>query len=206
MYIPPYFEEKDRNALLAFMRQHNFAALICAADGYPMATHLPFLVEERDEKIFLVAHMAKANPQWQHFANADLLVIFQGPHAYISPSNYEKKQNVPTWNYIAVHAYGKARLIDDANGMMQLMERSINTFEQGFMPQWKELSPDYINNMMKAIVAFEIEVTKLEGKFKLSQNKTSLEQHNIINTLGHSDDPIQKEIAAEMKKKYGNEA
>src|SRR6218665_543935 len=109
MYIPPYYREEDKNKLTGFMLAHNFANLISSNNNVPVATHLPFVIEQRGEKLFLVSHMAKANPQWQNFADNELLIIFQGPHAYISPQHYEKQQNVPTWNYIAVHAYGKAR-------------------------------------------------------------------------------------------------
>jgi transcriptional regulator len=145
--------------------------------------------------------MARANPQWKSFGENELLVVFQGPHGYISPSHYELKQNVPTWNYIAVHAYGKAKLIEEPAAVFSLMELTINTFEKEFFQQWKELSPEYVNGMLKAIVAFEIEVTQLEGKFKLSQNKTKHEQQNIISSFEKSDDSVQKELAEEMKKK-----
>ncbi|MCW3085647.1 MAG: FMN-binding negative transcriptional regulator [Bacteroidetes bacterium] len=201
MYIPSYYQEKDEAQLLGFMTAHNFANLISSSNNSPTATHLPFVIEKRGDKVFLVSHMAKANLQWQLFPEAELLIIFQGPHAYISPTHYEKKQNVPTWNYIAVHAYGKAKIIDKQEDVLNLMERTIHNFEKEFYEQWKQLSPEYVNGMLKAIVAFEIEVTKLEGKFKLSQNKTKHEQQNIINTFEKSDDSIQKEIAEEMKKK-----
>lgn len=201
MYIPPYYEEKDFAKLIGFMQAHNFANLVSIANNVPIATHLPFLIEERDKKVFLVSHMAKANPQWQSFAGNELLIIFQGPHAYISPSHYEKQQNVPTWNYIAVHAYGKATLIEDEEALTRLMERTIQQFEAGFYEQWKNLSPNYVGGMLKAIVGFEIEISKLEGKFKLSQNKTKNEQQNIINTHGSSNDTAAKEMAEEMKKR-----
>ena len=202
MYIPPYYQEKDEAQLLEFMTAHNFANLISSSNNNPVATHLPFVIEKRENKLVLVSHMAKANPQWQLFPEAELLIIFQGPHAYISPAHYEKKQNVPTWNYIAVHAYGKAKIIDKHEDVLNLMERTIHNFEKEFYDQWKQLSPEYVNGMLKGIVAFEIEVTKLEGKFKLSQNKTKNEQQNIINTFEKSDDSTQKEIAEEMKKKF----
>jgi len=200
MYIPPYYREEDKNKLTGFMLAHNFANLISSNNNVPVATHLPFVIEQRGEKLYLVSHMAKANPQWQNFADNELLIIFQGPHAYISPQHYEKQQNVPTWNYIAVHAYGKARIIDKEGDVINLMERTIHTFEKEFYDQWKTLSPAYISGMLKAIVAFEIEVTKLEGKYKLSQNKTKNEQQRIINAFEKNEDSAIKEIAEEMKK------
>ena len=204
MYIPPYYREDDKTKLFDFMQKHNFATLINSLNNLPIATHLPFVIEERENRFFLVSHMAKANPQWESFSNDEVLVIFQGPHAYISPSHYEKQQNVPTWNYIAVHAYGKVRIINEPKEVLYLMERTIHTFEEKFFEQWKSLSPDYVNGMLKAIVAFEIEVTKLEGKYKLSQNKTKNEQQNIISAFEKSDDSIIKGIADEMKKELGD--
>jgi len=200
MYIPPYYREKDEQKLIGFMQAHNFANLVSSVKNVPMATHLPFVIEKREDKLFLVAHMAKANPQWESFTENELLIIFQGPHAYVSPAYYEKQQNVPTWNYIAVHAYGKAKIIDKEEDVMSLMERTIHTFEKGFYEQWKSLSPEYVSGMLKAIVAFEIEVSKLDGKFKLSQNKTKNEQSTIITAFEKNDDSVVKEIAAEMKK------
>jgi transcriptional regulator len=200
MYIPPYYREEDKEKLVGFMHAHNFANLVSIANSVPVATHLPFVTEERDGKLFLVSHMARANPQWQSFENNELLVIFQGPHGYVSPSNYEKQQNVPTWNYIAVHAYGKARIIDDAAEVWNLMERTIHRFEKEFSVQWKNLERGYVQGMLKAIVAFEIEVTRLDGKYKLSQNKTKNEQQNIIATFEKSGDTAGQEIAEEMKK------
>jgi transcriptional regulator len=201
MYIPPYYKEEDREKLLAFMQAHSFASLVSSHNNNIRATHLPFVIEERGEKTFLVTHMAKANPQWKEFSEHELLVIFQGPHAYISPDNYEKKQNVPTWNYIAVHAYGKARLLESDEASRAVLEKMISTYEAKFYEQWKQLDENYVNGMLKAIVSFEIEVTKLEGKFKLSQNKTRNEQQNIIGSLGNSHDSLEQEISHEMKKK-----
>jgi transcriptional regulator len=201
MYIPPYFREEDKEKLISFMQAHNFANLVSSANNVPIATHLPFVIEEREEKLFLVSHMAKANPQWQGFEANELLIIFQGPHAYISPSNYEKQQNVPTWNYIAVHAYGKARIIADPDEVWNLMERTIHKFEEKFFDQWKNLPPGYVRGMLKEIVAFEIEITKLDGKYKLSQNKTKNEQQQIISSFEESGDTVQKEIAEEMRKR-----
>lgn len=201
MYIPPYYKENDELKLIEFMQAYNFATLISTNNSNICATHLPFVIEKRGAKLILVCHMAKANPQWEVFTQNEVLVIFQGPHAYISPTHYEKQQNVPTWNYIAVHATGKAKIISEPSEVIALMEKTINHFEKGFYEQWKNLSSEYVNGMLRAIVGFEIEVTKLEGKFKLSQNKTKNEQQNIVDSLGNSEDTAQTEISKEMKKK-----
>jgi len=200
MYIPPYYKESDETKIIEFIQAHNFANLISIANNVPIATHLPFLIENQNNKWYLVSHMAKANPQWQTFCNNEVLVIFNGPHGYISPKNYEKLQNVPTWNYIAVHVYGKVKIIDNVQAVVNIMERTIDLFEKEFYAQWKNLSSDYVNGMLKAIVAFEIEITKMEGKFKLSQNKTKKEQENIIHTLEKTNDTEKIQLANEMKK------
>lgn len=201
MYIPSYYQETDEPKLLSFMQTHSFAVLVSARGNNARATHLPFVLEKRNNKIYLVSHLAKANPQWKEFDDNELLVIFQGPHGYVSPANYEKKQNVPTWNYIAVHAYGKAFIIDEKTAVIGVLEKTIRNYESEYYEQWKELPDDYKYNMIKGIVAFEIEVSRLEGKFKLSQNKTRNEQTAIIKGFESSGDSAQQELANEMKKK-----
>jgi transcriptional regulator len=201
MYIPSYYSETDEHTLIEFMQAHSFASMISSENNNLRATHLPFVIEKRGNQIFLVSHMAKANPQWKEFIGNELLIIFQGPHAYISPTHYEKKQNVPTWNYIAVHAYGKAVIIAEPALVITVLEKMILSYETSYINQWKQLSDDYKNSMIKGIVAFEIEITKLEGKFKLSQNKTKNEQQTIISAFEKSQDSLEKGIAEEMKHK-----
>jgi transcriptional regulator len=200
MYIPPYYKENDEQKLIGFMQAHSFATLISTENSNIRATHLPFLIEKKEDKIYLVTHMAKANPQWEELIKNETLVIFQGPHAYISPTHYEKKQNVPTWNYIAVHAYGKATLLEDPNKATEVLEKMINTYENSYFEQWKQLTDTYKSGMIKAIVAFEIEVTNLEGKFKLSQNKTKNEQSTIAENFEKSKDTLENDLSKEMKK------
>jgi transcriptional regulator len=183
------------------MHEYNFATLITAVESIPSVTHLPFVVQEENGRVLLTSHMAKANPQWETLRDKTALVVFQGPHAYISPRHYEKQQNVPTWNYVAVHATGKARLYTEEKELMELMEKTISSFESGFMNQFKDLPSGYIKGMLKAIVGFQIEVDSLQGKFKLSQNKTTAEQKNIISELSSSNDSVKEGIAKEMNKK-----
>ena len=200
MYIPNHYIEDDTEKLAAFMKAHSFGVMVNIVDGLPWGTHLPFVITQKDGKITLTSHMARANEAWRSLDNdRELLVIFQGPHAYISPSNYDKKQNVPTWNYIAVHAYGKPRIITDFDEAVQVLEAMIGTYEEKYMQQWNELSQDYISKMVKGIVAFDIEVTRLQGKYKLSQNKTVNEQQNIVHSLGKSDDSLATGVAEYMK-------
>lgn len=202
MYIPPYYHETDEHKLIEFMQAHSFATMVNSQNNQLRATHLPFIIEKRGNKIYLISHMAKANPQRKEFTGNDLLIIFQGPHGYISPAHYEKKQNVPTWNYIAVHAYGKAETINEHDSVIEVLEKTIMNYEAPYYKQWKELSDEYKNGMIKGIVAFEIEIVRLEGKFKLSQNKTKNEQQNIISAFEKSGDSMQAGIAEEMKRNH----
>lgn len=181
------------------MQRYSFATLVIVVDGVPSATHLPFVVEQRDGKVVLISHLAKANPQADQLLNGTALVIFAEPHAYISPKHYEDEKNVPTWNYIAVHAYGTATLIENAEKKAGLLAQTINFYESGYMQQWQSLADDYKLNMMKGIVGFEISVDDLQGKKKISQNRSETERQNIINELSESKDSAAKDIAAYMQ-------
>lgn len=182
------------------MQRYSFATIITADNNVPVATHLPFLVEQRDDQVVLLSHFARANPQASAIIDKPVLVIFTEPHAYISPANYEKETNVPTWNYLAVHAYGKARLLTDGEETAGLLAKMINNYEAGYLQQWNSLPDDYKQKMMRGIVAFEIIVDDLQGKQKLSQNRSALERDNIISTLSKSDDSVESEIAEYMSK------
>lgn len=198
MYTPSFNSFADRNEIAAFMQRYSFATIVTTTDGLPVASHLPFLVKQENDKLILQAHFAKANPQWKQIEGTTSLVIFAEPHAYISPNNYEKIENVPTWNYIAVHAYGKAQVLDGVDQKTELLKHTINTFESAYLKQWEALPEQYRLKMMSGIVAFEIEVTDLQAKKKLSQNRSALERENIIHTLGKSSATNEREIAAYM--------
>ena len=201
MYIPKHFEEKDKAKLISFMKEYNFAAIVNSAKKRYWATHIPFLVFESGDDIILKAHMAKANPQWANFkVDEEVLVIFQEPHSYISPSLYENKVSVPTWNYIAVHAYGVPKIMPSDEDKISLLEETFKAFESGFKHQWDTLPEDYKNELLSGIVAFEIKVTNLEGKFKLSQNRTEGDRERIINKLENDKDSVKADIAKHMKK------
>jgi len=199
MYIPHLNLMNDKTEIVEFMQRFSFATIITAKDNYPVATHLPFLVTQKEDAIILTAHFAKANQQWKGIENNTVLVIFSEPHAYISPKHYDKIQNVPTWNYIAVHAYGKAALITEQQAVMNILERTIDNYEQSYKAQWKDLPDEYKLGMIKGIVAFEITVIDIQAKKKLSQNKTANERINIINSLSKSDDTNEQLIAEYME-------
>jgi transcriptional regulator len=202
MYIPKHNQIEDRATLISFMQTYSFGILITSENNIPIATHLPFIIEERKEELFIVSHFAKANPQWKNLSNHSILTIFSGPHAYISPSHYEKLENVPTWNYTAVHTYGTASLLVEQSQKAALLERTIQQYEPAYLKQWQSLadSNKYQEKMMNGIVAFEIKVNKLEGKFKLSQNRSVSEQKNIIDSFLKSNNTIENELGDFMKK------
>lgn len=200
MYIPSFNNFPDGQEIIAFMQRYSFATIVMIMNDRPEATHLPFLVKEENGKFILRSHFAKANPQSKQLLDKTSLVIFTEPHAYISPSNYEKEMNVPTWNYIAVHVYGQAKILDGAEEKAGLLKHTINTYEAAYMQQWDSLPEDYKSKMMNGIIAFEIEVTDLQAKKKLSQNRTDTEQQNIIHSLEQSADANEREIAEYMKK------
>lgn len=203
MYTPEHFRQTDRAVLFDFMQRYSFATLVTAAPGgAPLATHLPFTAEQRGENIWLVAHMARANRQWEHFAQGEALVIFQEPHAYISPRWYDKEQSVPTWNYVAVHAYGRPQLIIPETAVLDALEKLIRASEAAYLDQWRRLPEGYKTGLAKGLVAFEMEVARLEGKEKLSQNRTGKEIRQIIAGLEQSARPTDREMAGIMKKSH----
>ncbi|GAA3984364.1 FMN-binding negative transcriptional regulator [Mucilaginibacter dorajii] len=200
MYIPAFNQFPNQQEIISFMQRYSFATIITVRDEIPEATHLPFLVELRDDKVVLLSHFAKANPQAAQLLDKTVLVIFTEPHAYISPANYPKETNVPTWNYIAVHAYGKASLLSGEEQTANLLSKTISNYEVSYLQQWDNLAIEFKQKMMKGIVAFEIIVDDLQGKQKLSQNRTEEERENIINSLSKSADTHEIEIANYMLK------
>ena len=198
MYIPSFNTFTDKQEVISFMRKYSFGTIVSAINNVPIATHLPFLIEEKSDQVVISSHFAKSNPQWRDIADNDVLVIFTEPHAYISPTNYEKEANVPTWNYIAVHAYGKIRMLDTEQEHADLLKRTIKNYEVGYLKQWEHLPLEYQSKMIKGIIGFEITVSDLQAKSKLSQNRGETEQTNIINSLSKSEANNDREIAAYM--------
>lgn len=199
MYIPKHFCEDDQAVLQRFIRDHSFATLVnVQEDGIPVATHLPFVFEpEPGPYGTLKAHMALGNPQWRTFATErEVLVIFQGPHAYISPSWYETELSVPTWNYATVHAYGRPHIIEDTSELYEHLKILVATHESQFARPWPfQLPMDYVEHMMKGTVAFSMEITRLEGKFKMSQNRSESERARVSAELRASQDSTLCEVA-----------
>jgi len=181
MYIPEAFKEKDKTRIIAVANEFAFASLITVNEGIPSASHLPLLIED-NEKTIIFGHMAKSNEQWKDFQeNKEVLVIFQGPHAYISPSVYEGFA-VPTWDYIAIHMYGIAKVVRKEKSK-EIISSLTEKYEKAQQSPWH---PEYPERMLDAIVGFEIIVNRIEAKFKLSQNRSEDDRKNIIIELNDS--------------------
>ncbi len=198
MYIPAYFQQDDPAELRRLMRAHSFATLVTVGpDGAPFASHVPILVEEEGNTLFLRTHLARANPQWKHFSKtAETLVIFQGPHALVQSQWYESAPNVPTWNYAAVHAYGPVRLTEDPETTRGIAYRLVAQHT----PDMPPIPEEYERRLLAAVVTFELRVTRLEGKYKLSQNKSEADRANVRQELAASTDPVERQTAALMDK------
>lgn len=203
MYIPAAFNIQDPEKLASFMEQNSFASVITQGDdGAPFASHIPVLLErDATSSGKLLGHLAKANPQWQHFAHdRDVLVIFHGPHAYISPKWYQAELAVPTWNYAMVHAYGRAQLITEEARLADLVQRTVRFYEGDGPEAWRgDLPTEYQSKMLKAIVGFEISITRLEGKFKLGQNRSPEDIAGVYAALSQSERPEDKLLAKFMQ-------
>jgi transcriptional regulator len=215
VYIPEHFRVHDHADAIAFMQANPFAILISstpvsstpasskdegANDEGPFATHLPIFVQPTDDHLILRGHVAKANPHWRYLEqNPNCLTIFHGPHAYVSASNYMTRENVPTWNYGAVHVYGSARTFAAPEELQGVLHQLIGTFEPAYAEQWASLSESYRDRMLSHIVGIEIAVTRVEAKFKLSQNRTKEEQTNVIASLAKAEDTTVSGVSRLMR-------
>jgi transcriptional regulator len=200
LYIPEFNRLKDSAVALDFMRANPFAIVVSAGDESQFATHAPVLATEAAGGIVLRGHVARANPHWKMLEQErESLVIFHGPHAYISPSLYGSRESVPTWNYAAVHAYGRARVFVGAEPLTEVLLETIAIFDQAYLDQWRDLNENYRAKMLSQIVGFEITVERLEAKFKLSQNRPTADQARIIQSLESSADTAISSVAKLMR-------
>lgn len=202
MYSLPYFTEKDGAKVIAFMKKNSFAIITGMGEEYPAATQIPLeVVADNDGKIILSGHLMKNTDHHRAFVkNGNVLVIFNGPHCYVSASWYNNPQSASTWNYMTVHAKGTISFSDDI-GTYEAIKAITNKYEDAqSAAAFNNMSQAYIGKMLKAIVGFTIEVKTVENIFKLSQNKTSEEQLKIIDKLKKRGDENSILIAAEMKK------
>ncbi|MGQ0665377.1 MAG: FMN-binding negative transcriptional regulator [Pseudomonadota bacterium] len=206
MYVPAAFAAPDLAVVHELIAAHGFATLISVGPGGPVASHVPILLEPaRGPHGTLLGHLARANPHWRDLDGAEALVIFMGPHGYVSPAWYRTQPAVPTWNYAAVHAYGRARLVDDDSGLEAILARLVDRYEGGRAPPWSmtSLAPDYLSAMLKGIVGFEVEIARLEGKLKLSQNRSAEDRRRVIAALAASPSGEDRVLAAFMTAQAG---
>jgi len=197
MYLPRVFAVEDVPALHGFMEQFSFASLITQNEGKLIGSHIPFVLDrEAGAHGRLRGHVAVGNPQLAHLkSGSEALVMFQGPHSYISPSWYAAQENVPTWNYTAVHAYGRPKILD-RDGLILLLKDLVHQNERHFEQPW-DFDPQapWIEKMLPQIAAFEIPIERLEGKFKLNQNRALADRRRVVEVLSASDDPAQRHMA-----------
>lgn len=201
MYIPKRFKVDDEQEVYAFINKHNFATLVTTAKGRPVATHIPVIVKTDGDQLFITGHLAYGNPQWRKWdETVEALVIFQGPHAYISSSWYEEEQ-VPTWNYQSVHVYGKISIQSDAE-LREDLKVLLSTYEQHREKPvlWETLSPELLESEIKGIVGFKIEATEVQAAYKMSQNRKDHDYANIITQLKNEPVDGASQVAAEMEK------
>ncbi|MCH6268018.1 FMN-binding negative transcriptional regulator [Neobacillus citreus] len=198
MYIPKHFKIEDEEIIYDFMENNSFATLVSQHNGEPYATHLPLTIHKKEGVLY--GHFARPNGQWKDIASQKVLVIFQGPHCYISPSWYETNKAVPTWNYVAVHVYGQLEIVEDGQELLDALAEMVTTYEKpNSSYQLKDVDPGFIEGMTKGIVGFRINITKIEGKAKLSQNHTVERQELVIKQLESSTDQNDRLIAGLMR-------
>src|SRR5512133_2031273 len=199
MYTPKLYREEDRSKILQFLQENEFVTLVSVDEKKPVASHLLVEVLEEGEKLFLNGHMSKANPLGKTFeTNPEVLVIFQGPHTYISPTWYNHV-NVPTWNYQAVHVYGMPRLVTDFEEAYLLLKRLVDRHEKSGRYKMETLPQDFVEKEMKGIMAFQIEVTRIEANYKLSQNRNDEDYWNIVSHLEERQDELSHGVGEAMK-------
>jgi len=200
MYIPAAFRESDQAKLFDTIERHSFGLLVSQLEGELFATHLPLLVDRQaGASGRLLGHMARANPQWTELNGQTVLSVFSGPHAYITPSWYEADNVVPTWNYVAVHVYGKCEVIEDEQATAKIVEDYVATYERHRPTPWTiDASQAFFEKLVKMVVGFQIEITRIEGKWKLSQNHPLERREKVARRLGEENHLDANEIGRLM--------
>ena len=202
MYIPKFYREEDREKILEFLKQNNFPALVTYDGEKPIATHLPVeVVESEDGALTILGHMSRANPQWKRFGEQEVLLIFQGAHTYISPRWYDHV-NVPTWNYMMAHVYGKVRLVE-GDELYSLLSGLVKSHETQTSYSLEDLPQDFVQKEMNGVVGFAVNVTRVDAGYKLGQNRNDADHENIIRELEKRGDDNSAGVAKAMKEGRG---
>jgi transcriptional regulator len=198
LYIPKLYREEDRAEILAFLHQNNFPALVSFDGEKPLATHTPVEVVEGEKgQLTVYGHLSRANSQWKTWGDLEILLIFQGAHTYISPRWYDHV-NVPTWNYMMIHVYGKIRLVQD-DELLALLSRLVHKHEVNTSYSLEGLPQDFVQKQMAGIVGFAVDVTRIDAGYKLSQNRNDEDHENIIQELEKRGDVDSLKVAAAMR-------
>lgn len=200
MYTPRKFKPDDKAEVLDFIRTNSFGILVNQAEGKLWATHIPMLMDDKGEK--LSGHISRANKQWKAFSSGEeVMAIFQGSHAYISPSWYDHK-NVPTWNYIAAHVYGTINIIEGKE-LYESLGKLVNTYEKEFEHpvDMEYIGEESVKKQMRGIVGFEIQITDIQAAYKLSQNRNDISYKEVVKQLSASENQTDQQLAEEMHKK-----
>lgn len=202
MYTPKLYREEDREKLIEFLKQNNFPALVSHDGEKLVATHLPVeIIESEGNSLTILGHMSRANPQWKSFGEQEVLLIFQGAHTYISPRWYNHV-NVPTWNYMMVHVYGRVRTVEGRE-LRSLLSQLVGKHEAGTSYRLDNLPEEFVEKEMKGVFGFALDVTRIDGGYKLSQNRNDEDHQNIIHELEQRGDENSHMVAQEMKKQRG---
>jgi transcriptional regulator len=204
VYLPPYFTEARPSVLVKHIERHDFGLLVSHGAAGLVASHIPFLIERDRDKLHLHGHLARPNPQVSDLAQGgEMLAIFSGPHTYISPNWYATGPSVPTWNYVDVHAYGTVSLIEDLDWLRGLVRRLSERHEAHNPVPWRmqDLPEAYLEGMLKGIVGLDIAVTRLEGKYKLSQNRPAVDRPLVIAALERRNDAHSLAVARLMQER-----
>ena len=201
MYVPPAFARHETGELFDLVEAHSFGLLVSQHDGQPTATHLPLIVERAaPPQGRLLGHFARANPQWQSLEGQDVLCVFSGPHAYVSPTWYGRANMVPTWNYVAAHVVGRCTLLDE-DASAEVLTRMVATYERSLPAPWSiDSGSEFFQRLARQIVAFRLDVTRIEGKWKLGQNHPAEVRTSAAAHLAEQADPQAQEIAALMRR------
>ncbi|RAS78726.1 FMN-binding negative transcriptional regulator [Priestia endophytica] len=203
MYIPRYFKVTNVDEIWEFVQENSFGTMVTTKQGKPIATHLPLQLVKEGDTYYITGHVAYGNPQWRTFETCeDVLVMFQGPHAYISSSWY-KQENVPTWNYQAVHVYGTASILNEEE-LKQDLTKLLQKYEKHRKNPilWDKLSPEVLEKQLKGIVGFKIKVQEIQAANKLSQNRNEDDYQNIVNKLYEEKDLNSQQMAQLMERKF----
>ena len=206
MYVPPHFAESDPARLHDFIERYSFGLLVSQVGGVPFASHLPFLLDRTaGPHGTLLGHVARANPHWRELAGQTALAVFSGPHAYVSPTWFEAENVVPTWNYVAVHAYGQAAVVEDRAALLEIVQRSVAVYESAMPRPWVlDGSSAFVGRQLGRIVGFRIEIERLEGKWKLNQNHPVERRKKVADTLSRQSGDDARAVAEMMRAMFAS--